>query len=366
MLEAPVTGADAITAAELPSQNNAPPPERPGRSRPSDFSPNYGTEEPQDDPSRMEKRVGGEDADPDAFDEDPSENVENEPSESDPEVAQQQQFLAKLAQQLKEGALSLADFQGLEVIVQTPHGDVRTSVADLVNGNLRQADYTRKLMAAEQIRDQGHRILQLEGRRRQEWQNERALIDGLHRMGLGDSFQRAVDHHVNETVKFRSLQPHEQQRIRLEQQLQQQRAMFEEERQRLLQQQNPQNDQQAVTNHFKAQLAQLMPQAWKQHNLPQYPYARQLFLQNLQALYDGGQVTPHLVNEAAAATSQMLEETRGDIRKQAEEQRKVAAAARGLPPRRLPGGGGQAYTGANGKRRAQPSSFGHKFNSSGY
>lgn len=370
MLEAPVTGADAVATAEQPSQPNTSETPRTGRARPSDFTPDYAggdLEQSQQDPSRIEKRPAGEQADPDAFNEDlPEETVDPE-AEPVSEDAEQQQFLSKLAEQLKEGAISLADFEGLEVIVPTPHGDVRTSLTDLVQGNLRQADYTRKLMAAEKVRDEGHRILQLEGRRRQEWQNERALVRDLTRMGLGDSFQRAVDFHVAETVKFRSLPPHEQQRIRLEQQLAAQKEMFEQERQQLLAQQRgnePTQDQ--VTGHFRNQLAQLMPQAWKQHQLPQYPYARQLFLQNLQTLYDGGQVTAALVNDAARATAEMLEETRQDLRTKHAEAQKVQARAAPLPPRRLPGGGGQGYAQTNGQRRARPSSFGSRFNGSGY
>lgn len=374
-LETPAVGAAAISPFGGDTPNTPPPapPSGPKRSRPSDFQPGYGAPEPEpaQDPSRIVKRLevsaAGNPDDVDGLNIDDAEQDPAAEQDVDPETEKRNALTEKFREQLESGVLKASDFNDVPFEFELPNGQtVKLTPKQLIAGNMRQSEFTRQLHTAQRAQSEASNLIHLEKQRRVEWRNPHALMNGLTQMGLQEAFVAAVDQHVQQEVQFRRLPPERQQAIRAQQQVEHMQQMYEQERQQLLQQlqQRDQPNEMAVTQHFQNQLAQMMPAPFKKYALPtNHPYVRQEFLNALQTLYDGRELTADMVDQAAEATAELWHDKREEA--SARRNAQVRAAARGgaLPARRSPGGPGTSLS-TNGKR-SRPSDFQTKFNSYG-
>lgn len=324
----------------------------------------------EEDPSVMDKTPDGSQFESnDEYEVDDLAQVDPEPEaiEGEYEDATTQaraEFLQKLGDILEQGRLPL-DMLGDQIVEKTlPNGrKIEVTLSELDRGFMRQNDYTRKLSEAQAIKGQGEHIINLERQRRQEWQNEDLLMQGLQEMGLWQAFERAVYKHAERTVQFRALPPHEQQRIQLERQLHAERQQRAQEIAQLRAAQNQPNlqaQQAEVTAHFNRQLNQLLPPVFKELKLPHYRRAHDKFIENLKIIYDGGELTADLVRQAGMATKEELDDEAFRAR-EAMPPRSQGA----LPARRVSGNAAQTMQQqSNGKRR-RPSDFAKKFATSG-
>lgn len=374
MLETPAIGANATNiASDQATPAQAPPERAPARRRPSDFQPNLGVGDDLGnyDPSRVVKKLegsaGGNPEDLGGLDQNLAEQDPPAEDDLDPQVAKRQATLQKIQEQLESGSLKLSDFEDMPCEFALKNGQVvKGTIKQLIAGNLRQADYTRQLIDAQRMHGNAQNLLRLEHGRRQEWQDHGNLKRGLVQMGLGPSVQRMIDQHVQETVAFRRLPPERQQAIMQQQQINDMRAMYEQQMQQMQQQlqQRESPDQVAVTQHFEQALAQHMPNALKQYGLPPtHPKVRGWFLENIAALYQGGECTPELIQEAAEATAQMWDDKRATGLQARQEMQAQQQRGGALPARRMPGAAGTSLS-QQGKR-SRPSDFQNRFNSYG-
>lgn len=326
----------------------------------------------EEDPSRTDKAMlpgegideGGDDL---AELEPEQEAVESE--YEDPQTVAKQEFLNKLAEQLELGKLPL-DMLGEQLVpVPLENGrEIEVPLNELRRGFLRQSDYTRKLHAITTIKSRAEHVLHLERSRNAQWQNEDVMIRDIMAMGLAEAFDRAVVRYATQQVQFRNLPQHEQQRILQNRQLENERAEHARqiaEYKAQLQKPDVQQQEAEVTAHFRAQLAQMLPAAFKEFGIRNYPTAHQKFLANLETLYQGGPCTVELVRAACSATKEELD----DLAWRAQESLRLAppkAGPRALAPGRLSGGAGRGVqqTSGNGQRR-RPSDWTKKFNTTG-
>lgn len=287
---------------------------------------------------------------------------------TDPADVARVEFMSKLETFLSQGRAPMDMLGELLVTKKLPNGrEIDVTLAELDRGYMRQGDYSRKLQEAQSLTNRANNMLQLEQNRNQSWQNEDVMLRDLLNLVGPDPIRRMVLRYAKQDVDFRALPPEERHRIMLQRQADQQRAQYEQRIAQLEQRLNkPQeSDQQAeVTRHFQAQLQQMLPAAFKQFGLRIYPESKKAFLDNIQALYDGGPCTRELVDAACAATRDQLDDYA--VRAAAAAGQRPRQLPGGLRPRPLSGGAGPGFqqSQGNGKRR-RPSEFGSKFSSNG-
>lgn len=398
-MEAPVVGAVPSGGGDAggggAQQPQLVPESRSGRARPGDFASRveslnsdegiggfggFGSNSEQrlarrsaeEDPSVTEKALQADASDSlENYEEDPLAQPEEgavEGEYSDPVDVAKAEFMSKLEGFLAQGRLPTDMLGELLIEKQLPGGQkIDITLSELDRGYMRQGDYTRRLQSAQQLEARANHILQLEAARNQSWRNEDVMFRDIVNMGLLDALDRLVVRYATEQVKFRALPPEERHRIQLQRQADQQRLQYEQRIAQLEQKlQAPQVDTQVqeATRHFQAQLSQMLPSAFKKYGLRVYPESKKNFLDNIQALYEGGPCTRELVDAAAQATREQLEQ-HALLAAEAARQRPRQQPG-GLRPRPLSGGVGPGVQNAqgNGKRR-RPSDFNHRFNSNG-
>lgn len=324
------------------------------------------------DPSVTDKALG-----PDASD--TLENYEDDDQRGEPEQAVEGEYtdpaevarleyMTKLESFLSQGRAPMDMLGDLLVTKKLPNGrEIDITLSELDRGYIRQGDYTRKLHEAQALANKANNILALEANRNRSWQSEDVMFRDLVNMGLLDTLDRLLMRYAREKVEFRKLPEHERMRIQLERQAEQQRLRYEQRIAQLEQKmtQAPQAEQQdEMTRHFQNQLTQMLPAAFKQHGIKVYPESKKAFLENIEALYEGGPCTRELVDAACAATRDQLDDYA--MRAAQAAGQRPRALQPGLRPRPLSGGVGPGVQNAqgNGKRR-RPSEFNSRFNSNG-
>lgn len=388
MLEAPSVGAGALGAsngAESSTPQSSPQPSPSRARRPSEFQPNYGAPESEpapaeqrarrhEDPSRVEKQLGGEAAgDPRTSDDGLRTENEQEPA-AEPEVdtpdPEHQALAEKFLKQLKGGAIQIEDFKNLQFEWKLPNGStIKATPEQLVAGNLRQSDYTRKLIDAQKMHGQAQNLIQLETQRRQQWRNPQALVQGLTQMGLEEAFVQAVDMHVQQELQFRKLPPDRKAQIQYERRLAQMDAEYQSRIQQYEQQlrQAGQPDVQATTEQYYQQIMPAMDAAFKRLNIPpKNAFAQQEFVKALEIRFSmgSGQLTQEMIDDAAESVADIVEDKRAAIRLANEALARQGRNGGALPPRRMAGAPGQTVS-TNGKR-SRPSDFAGRFNHTGF
>lgn len=379
----PVGGEAPAPAAPAPIQRTIGTPEtRQGRARPGDFSARmeraseaegFGGAEGErrqlrtEDPSVTPKQRAGSDINDDLsnLEDDSLATVEPEqeaidPEYTDPADVAKQEFMGKLAEALEQGRLPM-DMLGELLIEKTlPNGrKVDLTLSEIDRGYMRQGDYTRKLKEVQQLAGRAQNVLDVERGRNQSWQNDEIMLRDILNMGLADSLDRMVTRYARQVVEFRAKPLHEQQDIMRSRQIADMQRRYEQQIAQLQRANQPQQpDQDEITRHFQAQLAQLLPPAFKAFRLGVYPNAKDKFLENIAALYEGGPCTRELVDRACQSTLDELE----DMARLAAGAARPARRAPGLPARPLSGQTGRGVQqNGGGARRARPSDFANKF-----
>jgi hypothetical protein len=287
---------------------------------------------------------------------------------TDPNDVARQEFMRKVEDFFSQGRAPMDMIGDLLVTKKLPNGrEIDVTLAELDRGYMRQGDYTRRLMEAQQLAKQANNMLALEQNRNRSWQNEDVMLVDLLNLVGPDAVRRMVMRYARQDVDFRALPEPEKQRIMLQRQADQQRAQYEQriaQLERRISQPDTTDQQAESTRHFQNQLNQMLPPAFKKHGIRIYPRSKQLFVQNMEALYDGaGPCTPKLVDDAAQATREQLEHE-VSLAQEAAGQRR--ALQPGLRPRPMSGGTGPGVqqSQGNGKRR-RPSEFNSRFSSTG-
>lgn len=299
-----------------------------------------------------------------------------EPIDMEAYAQKRAEVMDAIQQALDEGKFPFEQLKDLPIEVPGPNGTTRQmTLEQLKQGSMREADYTRKLQDVHRLRDQAQHILNLERARNVEWKDPAQLRSGLRMLGLQESFEKAAFEYAKERVWYKSLPERER---ALYDQLQLQQAHNQQLREMQRQQQMLQQQQQGpdpATVHAAKQIEQLMPRALRAAGVGNYPFAQNIFVQNLKVLCDDGDITPERAAQAAAATRQFLDEIQAANGGQgvpratapaAQEEQPRAMPNYPLGPRRLASGGarprpqlvmgsvmgsGSSSTNTNGGRR---------------
>jgi hypothetical protein len=237
-----------------------------------------------------------------------------------------------------------------------PNGEERViTVREAMDGYMRNADYSRSKQELRLKQQQIDDFVDNFDGMIASWKEPGNFRSGLRRLGLEQAFIEAARMLGREMLEEQQLTPHEREmRARM-------RAI--EEQNRVLQEQlhgHRGQEQTAAAKRRQAELAskldQLVPPAMKTHNITDSPIARQVYSQNLQALWEPGmELTADIANQAAAATAEQL----ADMARAYAAAQTAPASAPVAPPvgtaQRAPAAlPAKAATGAAGARPATP------------
>jgi hypothetical protein len=184
-------------------------------------------------------------------------------------------------------------------------------ISEIAQGYQRNADYSRKLAEVQQIREEAARMqsgAQALLSDLSNANNPETFIQAAKELGFWDGFVAAARFEGKKRLAMQDLSPEARQyAVQLERERDARAAASRkatqlEQRMQELQKQQPNQD----SIRLKHQLDQLVPRAMTKHKVGDYPLARDLFSQNLNNLYEGGEVTAALVDSAAQATAEQL------------------------------------------------------------
>lgn len=234
------------------------------------------------------------------------------------EVAALDQQWAALRSAIKADDLPavVKSFQGGELPAQLMASTVRFQhlgqevampVAELVRGHMRLRDYGRRmneLKAAEQRQStfMGNLNAMLTS-----WDDPHAYISSMRRLGKTAQFEAAAMALARIKLEEKAMTPAERETRRLREEMAERERQYEARIQALEQREKGQQ-QQSRTDGITKQLAAWVPGAFQKHGVPDFPMAGQWFMSNLESIWHVGELTPQLVDDAAAMTSEQYRE----------------------------------------------------------
>lgn len=249
--------------------------------------------------------------------------------------------------------------------IPIPGTNSSKSIQELVEGNMRMSDYSRKSQEASQAVRQAQQVLQNNAKLIEGWKNPKILRATLEKLGLMESFHAATSDYATEQLQFARMTPEQRQHHTEIRELERRKQAALEQAQRAEQQVPKTNPYHAP---IEQHLRNTLPQVWGQLGIRESPVAVQHFAQHIQAVWDGQPETmDRAILMASQATAEDLQwmaqhhfqgqQMPANTNGQAPQPRQLPRGE--LSPRPAPGGGGPRQP-QNGKRdnRYRSSNFG--------
>lgn len=331
------------------------------------------------DPSKIEKKLGGEQLQDPEGDQEQQLDAETEPEEqqgdpNDPRVAFKPYFDA-MAESMSTGKpLDMKMFGDAPVVAKYKGKEITIPLKEALSSYQRQLDTTNKNKEVSRIAERAQHILSLEQQRNQQWRDHNILRRDLRAMGLGEVVDRLVMAEAEEKVSFRRLPQAEQQRILMAREMEARQQQWEAEKRHLMQQMQQQQGTQPdqVTAQYTQMLEATLPKAFAEAGIHDYGFSRRVFLENLAAEFDGSEpLTEDILQRAVMATKQYMDDhgasSPAPVQRTAAQQNGTrpgghAGVNQALPPRRQSGNVGGNVRAFNPASRSKPSDFAGKYN----
>lgn len=236
--------------------------------------------------------------------------IGDEPPEAEVEadVPDEMETLRALKAELDGGTALPESLKDRTVPVKINGHMYDVPVAELAQGYQRNSDYSKKLAEVQRFREETQQMRGGLDNFIQDLRNPQTFVSALKELDLYEPFIAAAREEGKRRLKMQDLSPEARQyamQLERERDLRSQEARRRENAERRMQElQKQQPDQDSI--RLKHQLDQLVPRALSKHKVADYPLARDLFSQNLNNLYEGGDVTAQLVDAAAQATAEQL------------------------------------------------------------
>lgn len=340
---------DAIVAARRAqseaSESDSDADEAPERDE-SDNDDEDDTDQDDDDETESEDDEG--DDEDDEADED-GEGDDDEPAAADAD-AQVRAPLKAVRAALRAGKVTpelVSALGELEWEIDLPGGKTSVKLSELPGGFMRQARFSREMEKAKDLAAKSENIVQIERARTNAWRQSPAeLLQGLRVMGCEQSLDAVFWHLAKERHAYLSMSPEEQRVFDARKQLEQQHQQLRMEQQRIeqMRQQAQRQELDPVTleteKAITSQMDPALTSAFKSAKVGRVTdYARGLFVQELQYVVEGGEVTPEACRAAAEAVADRFAELRE--RAAADQRAEAKRKPKELPPRRAPVGPGK-------------------------
>lgn len=179
------------------------------------------------------------------------------------------------------------------------------------SGYMRNSDYSRKMREVTEVKNHAESIRQGANVLMEHLKSPKQLLEASKELGFYDSLFQVARHIAKQRYQLSQLDPQTRRFAEALEQTREQHAREARERARLERElettrRPPEVDQREQV--MKHQLSQLVPRAFAKFKIGDYPLARELFGQNLESLYQGGEIDAALVEQAAQATVENLGE----------------------------------------------------------
>lgn len=235
--------------------------------------------------------------------------------------------------------------QLMGAVVRFSHGgqEVTAPVHELVRGNMRLRDYSRRMNEVRTQQQQLDATIQNLSQMFATWDRPADMLASMRRLGKWDQFQGAAMELARERLRESRMTPEQRQAKRMQENLAERERQVNE-RIAALEARQRGEQQNAKTSSIAQALDAWTPAAFQRHQIPDIPIALQWFQANLDNLWVFGDLTPELVDDAAALTAGQYREAMRAHQAGQQVAQQVAqqqpGGPRPLPVQSLPGNAG--------------------------
>lgn len=263
------------------------------------------------------------------------------------------EHVPEFAKALQAGELP-QQLQSAVVRFQHRGQEMALPVSELIRGNMRLNEYSRRMNELKELQQRQDQFAANLTQMFQTWDRPAEMLDSMRRLNKFAQFEAAAMELARHRLAEARMTPEQREAKRLREALQERDRLYAE-RLAALEARERSGQQAAKTDNITKALAAWVPGAFQKHGIPDFPAAAEWFKSNLDSIWHYGDLTPQLVDDAAALTAEQYREA---LRQHTAGQQQAAQAApagpRPLPVQAAPGAA--TFTPAQATRM-RPSSF---------